>query len=168
MTARLTARGLRDYRALRRNGATADHAHAMAKRAETVRAFIAEHVGEETYTSKGTSYPVTLDGWTFRVTFEQDDIGRPEENGDCYDAEDIDAWERDRWTYYYVGVETVTPNASGSAGLGGVVAGDYWEPGCRLDTEGQLWADLLDHDLLGEAREQAERNVARALTGTLR
>jgi hypothetical protein len=177
---------VRDYLRLRReHNDPARIAHAVVKESRKVREWESEHVGdpEWDYWEGAHVLPVDLgDGLDYRVTMEVDhDSGRPEDNGDCYDAEDIKAWEDDRWHYYVVTVKCSDPRsgAEASEALGGIDAGDYYWSQTLLDTDRQVWAAVLDYDVLGNARgelldslhssalaESAARDVARGLPWT--
>lgn len=161
MTATLDPAGVRLYRRLRADHVPAAHAFRTARHAADVRRFELDHV---TPADDSAALHITRPGdpLTYRFTSEVDlDVGRPEDNGDCYDDDDVRAWEQDRWHYWLLEVEVTDGTDTGTAVLGCVDAGDYWQSQCGLDTEQQLLSVVAFYGLLDEARADLEHARAR-------
>lgn len=149
---------IREYRALRREtGYPANVCHGVVKNATRVRQWERDHVEFPTWEGGWQVHPITGmdDGLHYTVRILVDtDAGRPEDNGDCYDDDDVKAWERDEWHYHVVTVECADPRsgADGEDTLGGIDAGSYWTSVTLLDTDQQVLSAVLDYGMLGNAR----------------
>lgn len=168
MTITFNTREMRDYRRLRaESGYGAREAFVTVRNAREVTQSVAELNADETYDSRGSRVSTFVrDGWTFRVTFEHDPwMTRPEDEGECYSVEDVEAFNADRWHYYSVVVQASNGAAEGIDGLGMVEAGDYFERNGLLDTEGQLWQVVFENGMCDNALEHAIASFTSTLTG---
>lgn len=88
------------------------------------------------------------------VRTPDDDSRRPDDNGeDCYDADDVAAWERNEWIYAGTVVTvTLADGREGEASIWGTEVGPYW-PGTDRS---QIWHNVPDlvAEALAEALEQ--------------
>lgn len=111
------------------------------------------------------AWTLDRDGHTYLVELRFDDSVRsPEDEGDCYSAEDVEAWRRDEWHFGYLRVSRQGEAGEGVAYLGGIEYGDYW-PG---DEAYQVW-HLVD-DMIAEVEADllaSSRDVSAELSPTL-
>lgn len=151
------------YSAFRAQGFSAVDAAGMARNVAQVRAFMYD--ADDHDAEDGSRVFVKLDesGDIIRVTIAPDyDLAAPD--GDCYDAEDFASFG-ETWGYYMAEVEvTLADGRTGRDTLDVVDAGDRWTETSRLDVAGQVLSSVLHHDMIGEAREVAERMPAPQVT----
>lgn len=155
------------YRRLRETGMAPPLAVQVLRTKREIDALDWKHEGDGP-NGEGV-FTLTKDGLAYEVTIGVDEhAGRPEDNGDCYDADDIDAFDRGLWNYYYV---TVTAPNGGEDSMGGIDAGDYFKRYSLLDAAEQVLACLLGYSMLETAtehgyKEAQERDLA-ALRATI-
>ena len=142
----------KSYTGLRRTGVPAQHAFGIARAAQDIRTFEAEHV---TYLSSGAAQVDLGDGWVYTVDADWDQHADPAD-ADCYSAEDVAAFERDDWFFALIKVTATRGKVSETTYLGGVEVGHYWSRHTLLDAEQQALSAARDYDLFGEARTLAE------------
>ena len=136
------------YRANRALGRTAQYALVAARYITAVlqalQGLTAEFIYSErlqaryTFEDENAGVTVTYEIWR--------DTDSTPEDAECYDPEDIAAWNKDEWHYYGVTVTATMGTFEAEESLGGIDAGDYWEsPANPLDTEQQVMSAALDH-----------------------
>lgn len=145
------------YTKLRAQGYPAIHAHRYAGHVMAVREFVAQLPDYDVSNDGAQVWEFERDGWSVTVRVDRDDTyyadGLPD--GDCWSAQDIDAWKNDEWHEYVATVTVENGNASGTDSLGGIDAGDYWERSSLMSTEEQGWSVIIEHDMIENAKSDA-------------
>lgn len=135
------------YWRLRNEGMSAAQAFHVAKNAEKVREFWRDHW-------TGSTLTVELDGVTYTVESENDDISYE----DTYDdiSPDLEAaFENGYASVVRVRVRCEIDGFTGEDSLGGVECGDYWRQFTLLDNIDQILSTVLSMEMLENARLDA-------------
>lgn len=144
-----------DYRAMRALGQSASRAHAIVKHVREVRSFERDYVTEED-PGNDTRLIIVHNGLTYSVAVEPDGGIGPEDY-DCYEDEDIRAYERGEWGYVHITVTVRVDGFKGVDSLGGVDVGEHWRSVSRLDATQQIISAVLDNEMLDSACHAALR-----------
>jgi|SRR5882762_4873242 len=153
-------RTLADYRAERALGMSASRAHAIVKHVREVRSFERDYVTEDE-AGNDTRLIIVHNGLTYSVAVEPDDVVGPEDY-DCYEDEDIRAYERGDWSYVHITVTVRVDGFKGTDSLGAVDVGEHWRSVSRLDATQQVISAVLDNEMLDSACHAALRARAEA------
>jgi hypothetical protein len=116
------------------------------------------------YTARAREAGWTLpDGWTVKAEMSADEWAtHPRDEYDCYDEDDLAAYDRGDWWFAIVVV--IVADAAGrtwgASSIGGVeagtLAGTFLDP---LSDEPGEYSPIREHDLIGEALRDALKSL---------